>query len=170
MASVSGNTIAKASYTQAISAGLVSGYAIPVEATLTRPYGNGTGAYQTDLLHAKQYVLVASTPQTLDLTAVTDPAGGAVNFARVREVVVQNLGAYPVTLGAAAATPWTGLLGTGTSTLIVPPGASVVIGDPFSAGGTAGMLVGPTSKSLKIDPGANAGLINLVLVGCSATS
>jgi hypothetical protein len=166
----SGGVTVKPSFSQTISGATAADYAVPAEiANLGRQYSNGTGALQFDLLYNKKITLSAAA-QTLDLTAVTDAAGGAINFARVREFILYNPSSFPVTIGAAAATQWIGMLGTVTSTLTIPAGGSHMFADPTSVGGGVGAVVTGSSKSLKLDPGANTLVLTLIMAGCSAAS
>jgi hypothetical protein len=166
----SGGVTFKPSFAQTIQNATAGDYAIPAEITnLTTNYGNGTGALQFDLLYNKKLTLSAAA-QTLDLSAVTDAAGGAINFARIREFILYNPSAFPVTIGAAAATQWVGMLGTTTSTLTIPAGGRHYFSDPSSVGGGVGAVVTGSSKSLKLDPGANTLVLTLIMAGCSALS
>jgi hypothetical protein len=166
----SGTVQHKPSLAQTFTGTEVGDYAIPAEITnLSRNYTNGTGAGAIDLLYNKKISLAASA-QTLDLTALTDPRGGTINLARVREFILCNTGAFPVTVGAAAATQWIGMLGTIASTIVIPAGGAHNFADPTSVGGSVGAVVTGSSKSLKLDPGANTVAIQLIIAGCSATS
>ncbi len=167
------------SFTEAISTGLVT--ANNLAATISRniTYGNGTASGQIDMLYAKKLVLNA-TPTTLDLTALTDLNGDALNFARIREMIIQNLAttaAYVVTVGGAGASAWLGFFGTSTSTLFLPTNvgatgnySTLQLSDPYTVGATTGAYVGASSKYLKLDPGANVINVNVILAGCSAAS
>jgi hypothetical protein len=137
--------------------------------TLDRSYNNGTIAGSIDGIHCKTYSLVA-TSTTLDLTAMTDPNGAAIvcTTGRIREFIVQNTSAFPLTIGAAAATQWIGMLGTTTSTLIVPPLGIHHFSDPSTVGASAGAYVDATHKSFKLDAGANTVTFNLLIAFCSA--
>ena len=89
MAVVTGLSQINVGFNQAVSAGLVKAQTLPAALALTANYTNGTGANQIDLLYAKQLTFVASTPQTLDLTAISDLAAATANMARVREFLLQ---------------------------------------------------------------------------------
>lgn len=175
MAVVSGSVTLNAGFTQVVSSGVVTTQNLAVSVPQNLTYANGTGAGQVDLIYAKQLSLAGSAT-TLDLTALTDLSGASINFARVRELIIQNLATtstYTVTVGAAASNAWTGILGTTTSTLIIPPSAGNGLfrfSDYSSTGASTGAVVSGTSKSLKLDPGANTISINIVILGCSATS
>lgn len=166
---VTGRSTHSVSFSQTAPATVIGTPTISVGEAPAYSYANGTIALGVDQLYAKILTLVASTPQTLDLTTLTDPWGGTVNFARVRSIVLKNTGAAPVTVGAAATNAWVGPLGTTTSTLVIPAGAIVCLDDPNSLS-TAGWVVSGTSKSFKVDPGASAGTLEVIFAGGSAAS
>jgi hypothetical protein len=56
---------------------------------------SGTAADQCDLKHTKTYSFVASTAQTIDLTALTDVFGNAVSFVKVRSITFIFQGTTP---------------------------------------------------------------------------
>lgn len=172
MAVVTGISQINVGFNQAVSAGLVKAQTLPAAIAITSNYTNGTGANQIDLLYAKQLTFVASTPQTLDLTAIVDLAAATVNMARVRDFFLQIVTAtvdFNITLGAAAANPWAPLWGT-TGTQVVFAGTTYHISDPTTVGSGKGLVTSGTSKSLKIDPGSNVVVANLIIAGCSAVS
>lgn len=172
MAVVTGTAQLVAGFNQTNSSGLITTQTLPASISLTTQYQNGTGAGAINLIFAKQIALVASTPQTLDLTTLTDLSGAAVNFARIRELVVQVVTAtsgFNVILGNAAATAFAAFWGaTGTDTVFA--GSIRYFTDPTSVGVGIGAVTSGTSKSLKLDPGSNNVTINLLIAGCTAVS
>lgn len=166
-------------YTQKVTVGVVQPYDIPTGVNLPLNFGSGTGSNNIDLIYAKAITLVASTPQTLDLTSLTDLSGASINFARVRDFAVINTSTTTgqiVTVGAAATNAWVGPLGTTTSTAIVYPGVTgaatpspghIRWTDPYTTGVSGGMVVTGTSKSVKLDPGANTITVYVIIAGCS---
>lgn len=179
MAVVSGVLNVAASFAQTVSSGVVTPQTIPANINFNLSFGNGTSAGNVDLIYARQLSL-AGTATTLDLTSLTDLSGASINFARVRLVMIQNLATtagYIVTVGAAAATQWTGYLGTTASTVILQPNVGATSNqnvftflDAYSVGASTGAYVDSTHKSLKLDPGANTIAVNILLLGCSAVS
>lgn len=172
MGVVKGSTQLAAVFNELISTGVITPQNIPASLPLTTQYANGTGAAEVDTIYAKQLSLVASTPQTLDLTSLTDLAGNSINFARVRELIVQvvdtTLG-HDVILGDAASNAFSAFWGaTGTETVYA--GSYSHKSDPNSTGSGHGAVVDSTHKSLKIDPGSNSVVVNILIVGCSAVS
>lgn len=172
MAVVTGNAGFNVGLNQTVTSGLVTTQTLPAAIALTTQYGNGTGAGQINLLYAKQIALVASTPQTLDLSSLADISGATVNFARIREIVIQVVtatSAFNVTVGAAASNPFAAFWGT-TGTDTVFAGSTRYFTDPTSVGAGVGAVTSGTSKSLKLDPGSNNVTINLLIAGCTAVS
>jgi hypothetical protein len=172
MAVVTGTAQLVAGFNQTNSTGLITTQTLPASISLTTQYTNGTGAGAINLIYAKQIALVASTPQTLDLTTLTDLSGATVSFARIRELVVQvvtTTAGFNVTLGNAAATSFAAFWGAaGTDTVFA--GAIRYFTDPTSVGVGVGAVTSGTSKSLKLDPGSNNVTINLLIAGCTAVS
>ena len=129
---------------------------------------SGAGADQLALVHSRTYTFAASTPITLDLTALADVLGAAISFSAVRLLAwrVQSATAgYALTVGGAGSNEWDGFLTSG----------SKVVWQPSSAGNDgfgivqapgAGMPVTSTSRLLKLDPGSNAvGAVDLIIAG-----
>jgi len=173
-----------ASYSQTAPTSAIQPYDIPASLSVQYAFLQGTASNSIDLLYAATLSL-AGTATNLDLTSLTDPAGGSINFARVRHIMIANLATtagYTLTIGAASSNAWTGLLGTSTSTIVLPPGIAAVsgtsparpsvfvAGDPLSSGASGGFIVGASSKVLKLDPGANTFSVSVLIVGTSATS
>lgn len=172
MAVVTGTVQLVTGFNQTNTSGLVTTQTLPASISLTTQYANGTGAGQINLIYAKQLIFVASTPQTLDLTTLLDLSGASVNFARVRELVVQVVTAtsgFNAILGNAASNAFAAFWGaTGTDTVFA--GSIRYFTDPTSVGAGVGAVTSGTSKSLKIDPGSNALTLNLLIAGCTAVS
>lgn len=172
MATVTGTSSVNGGFNQVVSSGLVQSQTLPASISLTTQYTNGTGAGQVDLIYAKRLSLVASTPQTLDLTSIADLSGATVNFARVRELILRVVTTtvdFNVTLGAAASNAWAAIWGA-SGTHVVMAGSILYITDPTTVGASKGMYTGGSSKNLKIDPGSNNVTVDLIIVGCSAAS
>jgi hypothetical protein len=164
-----------ASFNDLVTAGRVSPESIPTVLSQHIDWSNGTGPGQIDLLHSKPYALVAATPQTLDLTSgLLGPAGAAeaLVYARVRQVwasVPDAVLTHILLLGPGASNGWTPLGGV----IAVFPGLSasggvnwvLLYNDPYSTGAGVGGVVGASSKTLKLDPGAFSFTANLVITG-----
>lgn len=171
MANVGGTAQLSAGFNQTVTSGVITSQTIPASIALTTQYQNGTGAGAVDLIYARQLTL-AATPTTLDLTTLTDLSGAAASFARVREFAVQVVDTtttHVVTLGNAASNAWAPIWGA-TGTNLVAAGSIYHVTDPTSVGSGVGYVVGASSKNLKIDPGSNTVVVNILIVGCSALS
>lgn len=176
----SGTVNCNASFNEVVTTSLVSPNTVAAVINRSVTYTNGTGPSQIDLIYAARLTFVASTPQTLDLTTLVDMGAITINFARVRELIIQSLAttaAFTMTIGAAASNTWTGFLGTATSALILPTNVGATgnfaahqLSDPYTVGASTGAFVDATHKTLKLDPGANAFSINIIIAGCSAVS
>ena len=172
MAVVTGTSQLTAGVNQTVTSGLINTQTLPASVSKTTQFTNGTGAGAYDLAYAKQLTFVASTPQTLDLTAIVDLSGATVNMARIREIVIQVVTTtvdFNLTVGAAAANPWAAIWGT-TGTHVVMAGSTLYISDPTTVGSGKGLVTSGTSKNLKLDPGSNAMVVNVLISACSAVS
>lgn len=136
---------------------LPNGYA-PVE------FANGTGVGQVSVKYAAVLTLAASTPQTLDLTALTGGTGAAA-FAKAKVLGVYSNdaanGGKDVIVGGGATNPFVGPLAGTAPTYTVKAGCAWVHFDRS----TAGMTVDGTHKLIKFDPGSNACSITVVFAG-----
>jgi len=172
MAIVTGTAQLVSGFNQTVTSGLITTQTLPASVSLTTQYQNGTGAGQVNLIYARQIALASGVPQTLDLTALADLSGATVNFARVRELIVQVVTAssgLKVTLGADASNPWAPFWGT-TGTDTVFAGSIRYFTDPTSVGSGVGAVTSGTSKNLKLDPGSDNVTVNILIAGCSAVS
>lgn len=168
---VSGTATTNLSFQESVTTGVLATQNIPLPITQTISYTNGTGAKAVDTIFGKQVALVASTPQTFDLSNLVDPAGNTVNFARVRVFAVQvvtTTANFNCNVYKGASNGWS-LLPASTGPITVPANGGIfVIQDPNSTGGGSGYVTGGTSKTFTLDPGANAVTVNLIVVGGSS--
>jgi hypothetical protein len=172
MAVVTGTSAVSGGFNQVVSTGLVQSQTLPASIALTTQYTNGTGAGMIDLLYAKRLTFVASTPQTIDLNALPTIDGATSAFVRVREFwlrVVTLTVDFNMIVGAAASNPWAAVWGT-TGLHTVMAGSVLAMSDPTTVGASKGMIVSGSSKAVKLDPGSNVVIIDLVIAGCSAAS
>jgi hypothetical protein len=164
---VTGSVNMTASFAEVATGGITSNLLSQVISKINT-YTNGTGSNQVDTIYAATLSL-AATPTTIDLSTLTDPSGASINFARVREFIVQNTDAaagHDVTLTQGASNGVTFLPATGG---IPARYSSIVrISDPVSTGATNGNYVDSTHKTLKLDPGANTIQVLILIVGGSA--
>lgn len=109
MATVTGNNQVSLSFTQVNSTGLITPLKLTASIGFNPAYGtSGTAANQVNLFYAAS-VTLASTTLALDLTALTDLAGTAVNMLRVRELIIQStdtVAAKLLKVYAAASNGW----------------------------------------------------------------
>lgn len=125
---------------------------------------DGASANQFSKIYRKVISLTAATPQTLDLTALTDDGGASVSFSTIKEIYMRSkstTSSHKVTVGAAASNAFTGPLAGTSPTLDVCASSPVNLCNLLSSGWT----VDATHKSLKLDPGANTQDFELVLAG-----
>ncbi len=169
MAVITGSSNISPSFNQAVTAGVTSQQNLPGKISFNTLYSSGTGVSQMDLLYAKQVTFIASTPQTLTLSAIADLIAATVNMFRVREFYCQMVSGTLI-IGAAGTHPWTPLWGA-TGTLTVFPGTTYGMSDPTSVGGSTGAFVtSGSSDQIKFDPGAAPAVANIIIGGCSAYS
>ena len=105
--------------------------------------------------------LVASTPQTIDLTNLGALAAyaGDVLFATANTIIFHNTGAFDVVVSPGAANPFNGPLAGTAPLFTVPAGATTPWLSP------AGWAVTGAVKTLRLDPGANACTIAVMIAG-----
>lgn len=146
---------------------LAQALAAPGIAGATLSYANGTGALQFDGLVFEPVALVASTPQTFDLTALTGLGGESINAARVRELIVFNPDAtagHDVQVYKGATNGWS-ILPPSTSPLPARAVNGMVrVSDPNSTGSGNGNVTGGSSKTVTLDPGAHNVTVYFILL------
>lgn len=173
MAVVTGTVSMNASFSQTNTIGLIT--PLTFQAAINQihgTYANGTGAGLIDLMFASAYTL-ASTTALLDLTAMSDLAGAAVNMARVRELMIQitdTTSTHSLTVYANSASGWGFLPPSGSPLTAFPNGGFLRLSDPYSTGSAAGYVTGSASKKFVVDAGSNSVTFNLMILGCSAVS
>lgn len=129
---------------------------------------DGTDPGQADSAYGATLSL-AGAPEDLDLSSggLLDCFGDAVDLTSVAAVVIVNRSTVTgesLTIGAAAVNPWTGFLGTTTSTVVIAPGGflawqpGTVDVVPVSAG---------TADVLRLDPGAATFDVDIIIIGRS---
>lgn len=171
MANVTGSDRTALSFNQTNSAGLITPLTFAAALNFTPSYQNGTGANQADLLYAAQ-LTIASSAHPFDLTSLLDMAGGSVNMKRVRELVVQVVDTtltHVVNVYASSANGWT-FLPLVADQLTVAAGGVLHMADPLSTGSATGLVTASNNKIGVIDAGSNSVVVNLMILGCSATS
>ena len=122
----------------------------------------GSGALAVSKMWTNTISLATSTPQTLDLTALSGGAGDT-SLASVKIFAIYNnetTASKKVTVGNAASTQFKGPLSSGTTTIDIDGGAAMVLFSSTAAGWTTSSL-----NNLKLDPGSNAVSVTVVLAG-----
>lgn len=166
MAVLTGSITSSSTTTQTPTTAYSTPYTIGPTA-LKATFGNGTAADQITLQYINTLNL-AGAAQTLDLTSLLDPLGGAVSFAKVRVIRIRTRATtdgQALVLSGGASNPWTGFLnGAGTFTIQASTAANPAW-FTLDAPNTAGMAVSGTSKTLKFDPGANTYQVDIEIYG-----
>jgi hypothetical protein len=165
---VVGTVTFNASFTEQATSNVT--YQIPVTSSLNVSYGNGTASGQIDTIFAKTFSL-ASTTQTLDLTTLTDPAGNAITFARVREFIVVNTSTAPgqdLQVYSGASNGWSPIGAVTATPTFARYSGSYRLSDPTSTGSGNGNVVGSTSKTVTFNSGSNTVTFYVIIVGGSA--
>lgn len=134
---------------------------------LALKFSNGTGSGKATLLYYNQLSLVASTPQTLTISSLTDIAfNTTLNFCTnsVKYLCIFNLSQVSgqiLTVGKAATHPFVSWLSGTTPGVIVGAGGCLVVASPID--GYASVIT--TSDQLEFDPGANTFGVDVIIVG-----
>jgi hypothetical protein len=172
MAAVTGTLKSTATFTQTPATGPLAALPLNFGPTFNTAFKtSGTLLDQVDLAYYATLTFVASTAQTLDLTALTDVLNNAVNFARVRGIglrVNSTTDAASLLIGAAGTNEWNAFL-SASGTLKVPASTATPNDAWFvlTAPNTTGFVVDGTHKALKLTPSAHAFTVDVVIVGCS---
>jgi hypothetical protein len=153
--------------------GALAGATFAPPINLTSNLQNGTATDNINLLSLKQFTFVASTPQTQDLTALTDPFGATITLARIRFIIFQMLGqtdGSSLTIGAAGSNPWSSILGSTGTYLLLPASATNPNGGFWiaSAPNVTAYPVASGNKNVLMTPSAHAFSVNLYVFGNTA--
>lgn len=173
-ATVAGTSSHTISFTQTPSTGFLSGVNLPITSSLRTVFRtSGVSADQVDGIFAKTITFVASTPQSIDLTNITDVLGNTITAARVRFISVKvkwTTDAKPLTIGNSGANDWLGICGSATSTVLVYPSSTTNDGYTIWAmpQTTGAATIDGTHKIIKLDPGTAAGDVELIIATCSS--
>lgn len=139
-------------------------------------FKKGTGALQINLITKLYQATLAATTVLHDLTTLLDEYGTAINFARVKGVLLLNFATtagYTLKAGGAVSNPWAAPFADVSDKIIVPPGylngstivpGFVMIGAPDAAG----LVTSGTSKVLQLDSGSNSVPYGMALFGADA--
>lgn len=131
---------------------------------------SGSLADQCNLISTNTLNLVASTPQSLNLTTLLDIYAATADFACVRLIALRNNsntdGAI-VLLGASGTHDWLGMsAGAATTTLNLYPSTSNNDGAiVWQMPGTTGAVVDATHNIIKFDPQTAAMTVDYLIAG-----
>jgi hypothetical protein len=102
-------------------------------------FSTGSGFDQSDAVFEQSINITASGNETLNLSALTDPLGAALNFTRIKAIVVyaDPTNVNDIVLGNAGTTPFSGPF-SGTALVHVPPGGELAMVNPQAAGWAVG--------------------------------
>ena len=172
----SGTVVRTFTFSEFITAGYVQPQTLnasinPAGATWSSvQYTNGTGSLQIDTPYCKPIALVASTPQTFNLTSLTDLDGNSIDFARVREFIVFNPTAtagYDCKIYQGASNPWVQVPPSTSPGYARYGGGLYNLSDPTSTGAGNGNVVSGTNCEFTLDPGTNSFTVYLACFGGS---
>lgn len=144
----------------ATGAALLSGTINHAPTNQTPTVGNSAG--NVNKIYANQITLATGTTTTLDLTALTDPAGGTVSLVHVNHFLIENLS----TATAEIITAGGGTNGL-VDTITLPIAANG--GKLFYEAPNPGITVDSTHKLLRLDVASGtAVLVNVTILGRNA--
>jgi hypothetical protein len=137
-----------------------------LERTYSAILRNGTGLGQAARLYSDAGNILGGANADLDLAGtLADGIGGTAVFANIKGLVVRALAsnANNITLGAAAANPWTALLGATGTVVLKPDTTFCVFVGPTSAGYP---VVATTGDILRLANGpTNAVDYEIIIIG-----
>jgi len=125
----------------------------------------GTAATQLNLIYSDLSLTLAGAATTLDLQALTDVSGAAIDFAKIYRIGIINTTAtngFDLTVGGAVANPWEPFVSATGDKIVIPDGSDWFWSD------VDGATVDATHSDLKLDPGANTLVAKLLIIGLSA--
>lgn len=117
-------------------------------------FGNGTGSGKADIAWDDQRTLASNTSENIDLAgALADAFGQTIAAAKVKAIEVENPAGNTtnITVGAAGSNTFQGPFGGAAHSIVLKPGARMVVADPVGWDVTAG-----TGDILKIANAAGA--------------
>lgn len=138
----------------------------PLAIEILQKLGSGTGSRQADLVGASDGTIATGTPLDIDLKALTDEFGAAVNMAEIVAFVVINDSATAgetITVGAAASNAWVAWLGDASDTIKIGPGGMLFWQSPID-----GVATDATHKVLRLAASAASVAYRFMVVGRSA--
>ena len=138
---VSGNVTLNISFSEQITAGVITTQNLPASVSQNLNYSSATtgAANTTDTLWAKAVTFGSGAAGTggttanycqIALTSLSDLGGNSIKFQRVRELIIQNSQSYPIYLfggnsAGSSTVAWLPSTGIGSSGLMIPGYGSV---------------------------------------------
>jgi hypothetical protein len=175
MTNLQASIVIRPTITAIKSTGVTAAYQLPVAPNLIPKFSmlyGSSGAGKINLVYYRKLSLAGAT-QTIDLTALTDPFGDAVNFARLRFIALLNWSttdAHVATIGGGS----NAYAGAWVTTLKVPAGVSLNgvtlpgVAEFIAMNTTGYASIDATHKNIVVDPGANTFTFDILLAGSSA--
>lgn len=128
-------------------------------------YDIGSTSGKVDKIYSDSRTLAISTPWDINLTTqVSKLDGTALAFLHLQEIHIRNLSTTATLLVGGGSNPITSLWGASGDIMKILPSTEVVIrgtGDGYA-------VVATTGDILRLDPGASAIPVEVILVGRSA--
>ena len=127
---------------------------------------NGTSANQADKVYAVSGTISSGTPLDLDLTALTDVFGVAVNMAEVVGFLLRNkstTATQTLTVGNAASNAWVAWQSGTTPAVVIGPEGCLLWWSPSDGAAVTG-----TTKVLRIAASAASVAYEFIIFGRSA--
>ena len=167
---VTGSITLNASFSESITAGVITSQNLPASVSQNLSYQNSQGSgnpLTVDAIYAKALAF-GTTNINLNLGSTTDLAGNSVCFQRIRELVVQNSNSFPVWINGLASNSSSGvtwLPATSGSSGVLLPGwggnsnsgaSSLSTASLWSAYWPTFRICDPVGTS--VSTGSNAGL------------
>ena len=158
-------------FSQIPATGALANVPLPMSEALRSVLTNGTAADKVDGLYFTTLTFVASTPQTLDLTTLTDVLTASITNVRVRFIAIKvkwTTDNVPLLVSPGVTNGWTGFLATGSVMSVFPSSSN---NDGFfvlQAPQTTGIVVDSTHKTMTLNPQTAAGTVDVIIATCSA--
>jgi hypothetical protein len=169
MATVKSNGTINLGFNQDLAYGIgqIQNLSVPM---VLRTVFNVSGALadQCNKLHLKQYTLVASTPQNIDLQSLVDPSGATVSLGAVRVLALRNnatTDGWVLLVGAAGSNEWDGVVSNAGTLTVYPSSAANDGFTVFQIPNTTGAVVDGTHHLLKLDPGSHSFTVDVLIAG-----
>ena len=171
-ASITGSSNPSPSFSYTPSAGFLAAQQLQITKTVQANFrASGVLLDQCDTLYANTLTFTASTPQTLDLTSLTDILGNSISFARVRYLLIRinsTTDGQVLLCGNSVTNEWDAFVSAAGTFTVYPSTANNAGFTVFCAPNSTGAPVTSSHKTLKLDPGSNAFTVDVMIAGCSS--